>query len=76
MHTIERDVTISGERVYRIQVSPVGTNEWRAQVLARHGGPTALMPFYGPTPDAAAERLEAWLVRAHRSVASTSPVPP
>jgi len=35
------------------------------------GGPTALMPFYGKTPDEAAEQLLHWLARAHH-VASDS----
>jgi len=44
---------------------------WRAQLIGLHGGPTALMPFYGPTPDEAARLLGDWLTRAHRN-SSTS----
>ena len=54
-------------REYRIEVAPVSAGKWRAQVLNAHGGPTALMPFYGATPELAAEGLTAWLARVHRS---------
>jgi hypothetical protein len=30
--------------------------------------PTALMPFYGATPDEAAQQLTAWLIRAHEKL--------
>lgn len=56
--------TING-RSYLIEVLPVGVNRWRAQ-LARRGATTALMPFYGRTPDEAAGQLTAWLTRAGR----------
>ena len=52
-------------REYRIEVSPLGTGKWRAQILTRHGGPSALMPFYGPTPESAVGCLAEWLARAH-----------
>ena len=55
-------------REYRIVVSPVGSGRWRAQVVTAYGGPTALMPFYGSTPDAACEGLSAWLARVNKSV--------
>jgi hypothetical protein len=48
-----------------IEVRPVGRDRWRAQ-LARRGTPTALMPFYGPTPAEAARQLAVWLSRAAR----------
>lgn len=54
-------------REYRIVVSPVASGRWRAQVVTAYGGPTALMPFYGATPDAAREGLSAWLARVHQS---------
>jgi hypothetical protein len=54
--------TING-RPYVIDVKLVGVNQWRAQ-LARREATTALMPFYGPTPDAAAAMLTRWLSRA------------
>lgn len=50
-------------RVVTIDVSPVGHDRWRAQVARTPGGRTAVMPFYGPTPDAAAAGLSAWLTR-------------
>jgi hypothetical protein len=58
-------------RQYRIEVAPTATGKWRAQVLKAHGGPSALMPFYGPTPESAAGQLSAWLTRVHRR--STDP---
>ena len=62
--------TING-REYVIEVLPVGGNRWRAQ-LARRGATTALMPFYGTTPDEAAQQLSRWLSRAGRPMAETS----
>ena len=57
--------TING-LVYRIEITPVAANRWRAQLLRLHGGPTALMPFYGQTPEEAAQLLRGWLLLAHR----------
>jgi hypothetical protein len=57
--------TING-RPYVIEVSPVGRGRWRAQLARRPNRTTALMPFYGPTPDEAAKRLAVWLARAVR----------
>jgi hypothetical protein len=64
--------TING-RAYVIEVQPVGRDRWRAHV-ARAGVTTALMPFYGTTPDEAAQQLAAWLMRAGRTAGR--PVPP
>jgi hypothetical protein len=58
MHKFEE--TING-RAYRIEVSGVGTNQWRAQIARTRGGSAALMPFYGRTPDEAAQHLIHWL---------------
>jgi hypothetical protein len=52
-------------RVYRIEVGRSG-HQWRARVVNAHGGLTALMPFYGPTADEAAQALTRWLSRAHK----------
>ena len=52
-------------RAYLIEVASVETNRWRASIVKAPGVPTALMPFYGPTADAAAEQLRQWLIRAH-----------
>jgi hypothetical protein len=62
VHHIE--TTISG-RLHRIEVTPVGTR-WRAHLQRTLGMPTAMMPFYGPTPDEAAALLIQWLTLAHR----------
>jgi hypothetical protein len=53
-----------GGRLYQIEVMPVG-NKWRAQLRRLAGMPTALMPFYGATPEEAADLLTRWLVLAH-----------
>jgi hypothetical protein len=52
-------------RPYRIEVSAVGLDKWRAQIAKVQGGSRALMPFYGRTPDEAAEHLSRWLSLAH-----------
>ncbi len=62
-HRIER--TINGCN-YQIDVAPVAIDRWRAQLVRLHGGPSALMPFYGTTADEAAEQLADWLIRAHQ----------
>lgn len=53
-------------RLYRIEVTPV-RRQWRARVVNQFGGPTALMPFYGATAEAAAQDLSGWLSRVHRT---------
>lgn len=57
--------TING-RSYEIEVQPVGVDRWRAYLARAAGAPTALMPFYGGTPDEAARQLAGWLSRASR----------
>jgi hypothetical protein len=57
-------------RVYRIEVGRSG-HQWRARVLNAHGGPTAMMPFYGASADEAAQSLVKWLSRAHKSAAES-----
>ncbi|MBI2832948.1 MAG: hypothetical protein HYX76_00805 [Acidobacteria bacterium] len=57
---------------YLIEVLPVASDKWRAQIVRACGGPTALMPFYGNTPDEAARQLSRWLSLAHRQ--HTNPV--
>jgi hypothetical protein len=56
--------TING-REYRIEVSNVGANKWRAQIARVPGGSAATMPFYGSTPVEAAGQLSRWLGLAH-----------
>ncbi|MCL4811100.1 MAG: hypothetical protein KJ061_01380 [Vicinamibacteraceae bacterium] len=58
-------------REFRIEVSNVDPSRWRAQVLNAHGGPSAMMPFYGPTPESAARQLAAWLARAYATPATS-----
>ncbi len=58
--------TING-RLYHIEASRVRDNRWRAQIARVPGMPTALMPFYGKTPDEAARQLCDWLARANRA---------
>jgi hypothetical protein len=57
---------------YLIEVAAVADNRWRAYIVRIPGVPTALMPFYGPTPTEAARLLCDWLTRAH---ARATPVP-
>jgi hypothetical protein len=61
------DEIING-REYRIVVSSVGANKWRAQIARVPGGSAATMPFYGSTPVEAAGQLTRWLALAHRQV--------
>jgi hypothetical protein len=50
---------------YQIEVTAVSQGRWRADIVRIPGVPTALMPFYGPTPDEAADHLRQWLTRAY-----------
>lgn len=50
---------------YLIEVKAVTKDRWRAYIVRIPGVPTALMPFYGATPDQAAGQLREWLTRAH-----------
>lgn len=61
VHRFQHDI---GGRPYQIEVTPVG-NKWRAQLQRLAGMPTALMPFYGATPEEAANLLMRWLILAH-----------
>jgi hypothetical protein len=55
-------------RTYRIEVLPVSATRWRAQIARLPGMPTALMPFYGPTPEKAAQELSRWLALVYNGV--------
>jgi len=57
-------------RPYLIEVVLVSEDRWRAYIVRLPGVPTALMPFYGRTPDEAAHSLTAWLLRAHQRAGS------
>ena len=70
--TVHRFEQTIGGRAYHIEVRAV-SNRWRAQLQRLPGMPTAMMPFYGPTPDEAARQLTEWLTLAHRRSLS-SPV--
>ena len=63
MNIVRFQETING-RSYVIEVRPVGQDRWRAQLARVPGGTTALMPFYGTSPDEAAQSLSVWLNRA------------
>jgi len=67
----QRFHTVIAGREYTIEVALVAENRWRAQIVRIPGIPTALMPFYGSTPDDAAARLSQWLTRAHQNAATT-----
>jgi hypothetical protein len=62
LHRFEE--TING-REYRIEVSAVGANKYRAQIARAPGGSRAMMPFYGRTPAEAAAHLSRWLTLNH-----------
>jgi hypothetical protein len=69
---------IIGGRTYQIEVTPV-SNRWRAQIRRVPGMPTALMPFYGQTPDEAARQLSQWLTLANgrsHTPGAAHPLPP
>ena len=50
----QRSVQRIHGRDYRVEVTQVAFERWRAHVINAHGGPTALMPFYAITADLAA----------------------
>jgi hypothetical protein len=61
-HRFEKEI---GGHLYVIEASPIHADRWRAQIARRPGMASALMPFYGATPDDAATRLVQWLSLAH-----------
>src|SRR5258708_11797440 len=63
------DETING-REYRIEVSAVDLDKWRAQIARAPGGSRLMMPFYGRTPDEAGQHLSHWLTLNHRRTTS------
>jgi hypothetical protein len=64
-----------GGRLYLIEVVPVSKDRWRASIVRIPGAPTALMPFYGPTPEEAARHLSEWLTRTHARAAGEVVLP-
>jgi hypothetical protein len=69
---VHRFEQVINGREYRIEVSNVGHQKWRAQIARRPGGSAALMPFYGATPKEAAEQLGRWLSLANGGPKSAS----
>ena len=59
--TVHRYEELIAGRTYQIEVLLVAQSRWRAQIARRPGMPTALMPFYGATPEQAAQELRRWL---------------
>jgi hypothetical protein len=64
-HSVQQFNELIGGHPYLIEVAAVAQNRWRAYIVKIPGVPTALMPFYGATPDQAAGQLREWLTRAH-----------
>lgn len=60
-------------RPYLIEVALVSHERWRADIVRIPGVPTALMPFYGRTPNEAAQHLTEWLTRAHARASGGAP---
>lgn len=52
-------------RTYQIEVHLVSHARWRAQIARQPGMPTSLMPFYGSTPQQAAQQLSRWLTMVY-----------
>jgi hypothetical protein len=73
--TAQRFVQRIHGRDYRVEVTQVTVERWRAHVINAHGGPTALMPFYATTADLAVTRLTDWLSLAHRQADKPAAVP-
>jgi glutathione S-transferase len=70
--SIHRREESIGGRLYLLEASPVAADRWRACIVRVPGMPTALMPFYGATPDEAVQHLADWLTRAHQRAAELS----
>lgn len=58
---IHRYEQLIAGRTYQIEVQSISQSRWRAQIVRRPGMPTSLMPFYGRTPEEAADELSRWL---------------
>jgi hypothetical protein len=63
VHSFEH--TINGS-TYLVEAMLVDPDRWRAYLVNRAGGRTALMPFYGATAEQAVRQLTDWLTLAHR----------
>jgi hypothetical protein len=62
---VHRFAEVINGREFKIEVSPVAPDKWRAQLARPAGGSAATMPFYGNTPVEAAGHLSRWLCLAH-----------
>jgi hypothetical protein len=62
---VHRFEEVINGREFKIDVSPVAPDKWRAQLARVPGGTAATMPFYGKTPHEAAGQLSRWLSLAH-----------
>ena len=67
VHRFEESI---GGHPYLIEVAAIAKDRWRAYIVRMPGVPTALMPFYGATPDEAAAQLCQWLTGAHERAAA------
>ena len=63
VHRFEETI---GDRAYRFEVVAVAALRWRAYIAKAPGVPSALMPFYGATPEEAIALLTGWLQRVGR----------
>ena len=63
VHSFEH--TINGS-TYLVEAMLVDPDRWRAYLVNRTDGRTALMPFYGATAEQAVRQLIDWLTLAHR----------
>jgi hypothetical protein len=70
---VHRFQEIIDGRTYTIEVSRIGRDRWRATLARTPGACAALMPFYGTTPDLAAQTLTEWITRARRHAAHPLP---
>lgn len=59
--TVHRYEQLIAGRTYHIEVRAVSASRWRAQIARLPGLPTSMMPFYGSTPEQAADELSRWL---------------
>jgi hypothetical protein len=62
---VHRFEEVINGREFKIEVSAVAPDKWRAQLARLPGGSAATMPFYGKTPHEAAGQLSRWLYLAH-----------